>query len=67
MLYHPANLCSTGKGKNKGKKATCSADAVTMGDAWLAPAIQQGLLQPVPGATSSRWWVSHSNTAFISL
>ena len=42
--------------KSKGKDA-CTADAVTLGDAWLAPAIQQGLLQPIPAAKTSRWWV----------
>ena len=33
------------------------ADAATLGDAWLAPAIQKGLIQPIPGAHGSAWWV----------
>ena len=33
------------------------ADAVTLGDAWLGHAIQQGLVQPIPDAEHSSWWV----------
>lgn len=32
------------------------ADVVTLGDTWLGPAIQRGLVRPIPGAESSRWW-----------
>ncbi len=39
------------------KDSAASADAVTLSDTWLGPAIQAGLLRPVPRATSSRWWV----------
>ena len=28
-----------------------------LGDAWLGPAIRAGLLQPIPDALASRWWV----------
>jgi len=31
------------------------ADAVTLGDSWLAPAITLGLVAPVPKAEASRW------------
>jgi hypothetical protein len=40
------------------KNSAAKADAVTLGDAWLAPAIQAGLIQPIPAALESRWWVS---------
>ena len=39
------------------KDLASTADAVTLSDSWLAPAIQAGLVRPVPKATSSRWWV----------
>lgn len=39
------------------RKSAAAADAVTLGDAWLAPAIQQGALQPVPTPERWRWWV----------
>lgn len=32
------------------------ADVVTLGDAWLGPAIARGLLAPIPGAEGARWW-----------
>ncbi|EIE23974.1 periplasmic binding protein-like II, partial [Coccomyxa subellipsoidea C-169] len=32
------------------------ADAVTLGDVWLGPAIRAGLIQPIPEAESNRWW-----------
>lgn len=32
------------------------ADMVTLGDVWLQPAIANGLIQPLRGATSSSWW-----------
>jgi len=32
------------------------ADVVTLGDAWLAPAIKAGKLQPIPNAEHYRWW-----------
>jgi spermidine/putrescine-binding protein len=35
--------------------ATAAADAVTLGDAWLAPAIAAGLIAPIPKADASRW------------
>lgn len=40
------------------KNSAATADAVTMGDAWLGPAIARGLLQPIPEADVARWWVS---------
>jgi spermidine/putrescine-binding protein len=33
-----------------------AADIVTLGDAWLGPAIQQQLIQPIPSAETYRWW-----------
>lgn len=42
------------------KQSAARADAVTLGDAWLAPAIRAGLLQPIPDAQNSTWWVSRS-------
>ncbi|GIL81389.1 hypothetical protein Vretimale_1058 [Volvox reticuliferus] len=38
------------------KRSAGVADVVTLGDTWLAAAIQRGLVQPIPGATSSRWY-----------
>ena len=38
--------------------AIAEADAVTLGDAWLGHAIQQRLVQPIPDAEHSAWWVS---------
>ena len=40
------------------KDSAAHADAVTMGDVWLAPAIQAGLVQPIPDVQHSAWWVS---------
>ena len=45
------------------KDSAAHADAVTMGDVWLAPAIQAGLVQPIPDAQHSAWWVSGSYQA----
>jgi hypothetical protein len=39
-------------------RRTGQADAVTLGDQWLAPAIRDGLLMPIPDAHRSRWWAS---------
>lgn len=39
------------------KNSAARADAVVLGDAWLAPAIRAGLIQPIPKPESSRWWV----------
>uniref|UniRef100_A0A7S0RPJ7 Uncharacterized protein n=1 Tax=Chlamydomonas leiostraca TaxID=1034604 RepID=A0A7S0RPJ7_9CHLO len=33
-----------------------AADVATLGDAWLGPAIKEGLLQPIPKARTQRWW-----------
>lgn len=35
-----------------------------LGDAWLGPAIRAGLLQPIPDALDSRWWVRHPSLPF---
>lgn len=35
-----------------------TADAVTLGDSWLGPAIKAGYLQPLQDVDSYRWWVS---------
>jgi hypothetical protein len=36
------------------KNSAAAADVVSLPDAWLAPAIAAGLLQPVPNAENSR-------------
>lgn len=38
-----------------GGKPAPVADLVTVGDFWLAPAIQQGLIQPFPAGKTSDW------------
>ncbi|KAK9866488.1 hypothetical protein WJX84_005441 [Apatococcus fuscideae] len=40
----------------KKKNSAATADAVTLGDAWLGPAVARGLLQPIPEAAAARWW-----------
>ncbi|GLC41238.1 hypothetical protein PLESTB_001084100 [Pleodorina starrii] len=40
------------------KRSAGVADVVTLGDSWLGAAIGRGLVQPIPGATSSRWYRS---------
>ena len=40
----------------RGGKKTRGADATTLGDEWLAPAIANGLIRPIPGAESSAWF-----------
>eukprot|EP00955_Chlamydomonas_euryale_P087053 364265-Chlamydomonas_euryale.AAC.19 len=39
-----------------GKQSAGAADVVTLGDAWLGPAIQQRLVAPIPNAEHARWW-----------
>ncbi len=46
-----AELRSGGGGAN----SAANADAVTVGDSWLALAVSSGLIAPVPGAEASRW------------
>lgn len=36
------------------KQSSGAADVVTLGDAWLSPAIQKQLIQPIPNAEHSR-------------
>ncbi|CAL8462508.1 g2041 [Coccomyxa elongata] len=43
-------------GQPSKKNSAARADAVSLGDAWLGPAIRAGLIQPIPDAESSRWW-----------
>jgi len=38
-----------------GREGAAGADAVSLGDAWLAPAVAAGLLAPVPVAAAARW------------
>jgi len=40
----------------KTKNSAGVADVTTLGDVYLAPAIREGLIQPIPNAESSRWW-----------
>ena len=42
-----------GAGKRKRRHP---ADLAVLGDAWLGPAVADGLLQPIVGAERSRWW-----------
>ena len=41
-----------GAGKQKRRRP---ADLAVLGDAWLGPAVADGLLQPIVGAERSRW------------
>ncbi len=43
-----------------GAKSAAGADLVTVGDAWLAPAIRAGALQPLRDHERWRWWVEPS-------
>jgi hypothetical protein len=36
------------------KRLASAADVVTLGDSWLAPAIQRGLIQPISNAEAYR-------------
>lgn len=38
------------------KRSAGVADVVTLGDAWLGPAVARRLVQPIAGADSCRWW-----------
>ncbi|KAG2428034.1 hypothetical protein HXX76_012019 [Chlamydomonas incerta] len=38
------------------KRSAGIADVVTLGDAWLGPAVARRLVQPIAGADSCRWW-----------
>ena len=40
-------------GKRIGKKGI---DCATLGDEWLRPAIERGLILPIPNAARSAWW-----------
>ena len=42
----------------KNGKKTRGVDCATLGDEWLAPAIVNGLIRPVPNAESSLWYRS---------
>ena len=48
------------KKKNKKQPKPTTVDAVTLGDAWLAAAISQNLIQPIQGAKEHRYWQSLS-------
>lgn len=45
------DLPAAGKDRSAG-----AADIVTIGDAWLGPAIRAGYVQPIDGAEMFRWW-----------
>lgn len=53
-----ATLCLRCARRRATKGAPTTADAVTLGDAWLQRAIREGLIQPIPNARQYRWWVS---------
>ena len=44
-----------GSGRGSGDGSTAKADAVTLGDSWLAPAIVNGLIAPIPRADAAPW------------
>lgn len=44
-----------------------TADAVTLGDSWLGPAIKAGYLQPLQDVDSYRWWVSVQSYLALAL
>ena len=48
------------KKKSKKLPKPTTVDAVTLGDAWLASAISQNLIQPIQGAKEHRYWASVS-------
>ena len=62
--------CSAGRGVETGwfgrkKRTVAIADAVTLGDSWLGPAIKAGYLQPLQDVTGYRWWVSTAQTTSL--
>ena len=42
----------------RAKKSAGLADVVTLGDAFLGPAIRNDLIQPIKNAQNQAWWVS---------
>jgi spermidine/putrescine-binding protein len=48
------------KKKNRKQPKPTTVDTVTLGDAWLAAAISQNLIQPIQGAKELRYWTSLS-------
>ena len=44
-----------------------TADAVTLGDSWLGPAIKAGYLQPLQDVGNFRWWVSLQSQPSLAL
>jgi spermidine/putrescine-binding protein len=43
--------------KQQKEKGKLNADVCTLGDAWLAPAIREGLIMPLPGGRDqAAWW-----------
>lgn len=66
----PTIGCSAGRRVETGwfgrkKRTVAIADAVTLGDSWLGPAIKAGYLQPLQDVTGYRWWVSNTHTQSI--
>ena len=54
-LFTSLNLCLQKEMSEPGEKQSSgAADVVTLGDAWLSPAIQKQLIQPIPNAEHSR-------------
>lgn len=51
-----ANIYSEITAANPKDKSAARADAVTVGDSWLAPAIRSGALQPISFPQRWRWW-----------
>jgi spermidine/putrescine-binding protein len=54
-IYGELRAGGGGGGAGKRPGANAAPDAVTLGDAWLAPAIVSGLIAPIPRAEASRW------------
>ena len=44
------------KGRKKKVPKPTTVDAVSLGDGWMASAIAQGLIQPIPDARDRRYW-----------
>jgi len=52
-----ASVAGAPKRKKEKGKAALNADVCTLGDVWLAPAIREGLIMPLPGGRDdAAWW-----------
>ena len=51
-----AELAFTMEKKQISPKSAMAADLVTVGDSWLATAVQGGLIDPIPNAEQFEWF-----------